>query len=146
MEINTEHKKVKIVFSTRKLVKLTKELNGKNFENIWFKAMNNSDIEALATIILEFAENEAGVKSFKTIDEVYDFIDDYKEEKNKSYKDIFDEMAGAINDEGFFYEKMKEEELKDKIKNPLSAIDIDMEALANKAAEKAADQAFMQQA
>lgn len=73
-------------------------------------------------------------KSFKTSEEVYDFLDDYKEETGKSYSDIFNELAEVINKEGFFKSKMSEEELKQKILNPLS--EVDMESIIKTSAEK----------
>ena len=74
------------------------------------------------------------MKSFKTSDEVFEFIDDYKEENNKAYGDIFSEIAGAINDEGFFKSQMTKEEMEQKISNPLSGIN--MESLIKTSAEK----------
>ena len=65
---------------------------------------------------------------------MYDFLDDYKEETEKSYSDIFNELAEEINKEGFFKSKMNEEELKQKISNPLS--EVDMESIIKTSAEK----------
>ena len=98
MELVTRNKTINLVFTTRKIVNITNILKGKNFEDLYFKAVNENDLDALAKIIYAFAEDEAGIKSFKTSDEVFEFIDDYKEENNKAYGDIFNEIAGAIND------------------------------------------------
>ena len=89
MELVTRNKTINLVFTTRKIVNITNILKGKNFEDLYFKAVNENDLDALAKIIYAFAENEAGIKSFKTSDEVFEFIDDYKEENNKEYCDIF---------------------------------------------------------
>lgn len=134
MELETKFKTIKLVFTTRKIVNITNILKGKNFEDLYFKVVNESNLDALSKIIYIFAEDEAGIKSFKTSEEVYDFLDDYKEETGKSYSDIFNELAEAINKEGFFKSKMSEEELKEKISNPLS--EIDMDAIIKTSAEK----------
>lgn len=134
MELVTRNKTINLVFTTRKIVNITNILKEKNFEDLYFKAVNENDLDALAKIIYAFAENEAGIKSFKTSDEVFEFIDDYKEENNKAYGDIFNEIAGAINDEGFFKSQMTKEEMEQKISNPLSGIN--MESLIKTSAEK----------
>jgi len=89
MELVTRKKTINLVFTTRKIVNITNILKEKNFEDLYFKAVNENDLDALAKIIYAFAEDEAGMKSFKTSDEVFEFIDDYKEENNKAYGDIF---------------------------------------------------------
>ena len=75
------------------------------------------------------------MKSFKSSEEVYDFMDDYKQENEKTYQDIFSEMAGAINEEGFFKTKMNKKDLAQKISNPLSGVN--MEEIIKTSAEKA---------
>lgn len=135
MELITKNKKIILVFTTRKIVNIANILKGKNFEDLYFKAMSENDLDALSKIIYTFAEDEAGVKSFKTSEEVYDFIDDYKEENEKTYEDIFNEVAVAINEEGFFKTKMKKKELQEKAINPLSGLD--MNDVIKQSAEKA---------
>lgn len=149
MKLETKNKNVNLVFTTRKIVNVSNILKGKNFEDLYFKAMNENDLDALSKIIFAFAEDEAGVKSFKTSDEVYDFIDDYKQENNKTYQDIFNEMAGIINDEGFFKTKMNKKQLQEKISNPLSGINMDdvikssAEKVINKVAEEEVFKGYM---
>lgn len=148
MEFKTKFKTINLVFTTRKIVNISKTLGGKNFEDLYFKAMNENDLDALSKIIFVFAEDEAGIKSFKTSDEVYDFIDDYKAESNKSYIDIFNEIAEVINDEGFFKEKISKKELKQKALNPLSTINMEeiVKTSAEKAISKLAEQEVIAQA
>lgn len=148
MELKTQFKTIKLVFTTRKIVNISNTLRGKNFEDLYFKAMNENDLDALSKIIFTFAEDEAGIKSFKTSDEVYDFIDDYKAETNKSYVDIFNEIAEVINDEGFFKEKISKKELKQRVSNPLSGINMEqiVKTSAEKAIGKLAEQEMMSQA
>ena len=101
MELKTKNKNIILVFTTRKIVNISNILKGKNFEELYFKAMNEADLDALSKIIYTFAEDsENGAKSFKTSEDVYDFLDDYKAENNKTYEEIFNELAEAINEEG----------------------------------------------
>lgn len=146
MELITKNKKIILVFTTRKIVNISNVLKGKNFEDLYFKAMSENDLDALSKIIYTFAEDEVGVKSFKTSEEVYDFIDDYKEENEKTYEDIFNEVAVAINEEGFFKTKMKKKELQEKAMNPLSGLDMNdvIKQSAEKAITKIAEQEVFQ--
>jgi len=135
MQLTTKNKTINLVFTTRKIVNISNVLKGRNFEDLYFKAMNENDLDALSKIIYTFAEDEAGMKSFKSSEEVYDFMDDYKQENEKTYQDIFSEMAGAINEEGFFKTKMNKKDLAQKISNPLSGVN--MEEIIKTSAEKA---------
>ena len=87
MELKTNYKTINLVFTTKKIVNISKILGNRNFEELFFRVMNENDVEALAQIIFVFAEDETGLKSFKNIDEVYDFIDDLISEGKKSYGD-----------------------------------------------------------
>ena len=136
MELKTKNKSIELIFTTRKIVNISNLLQGKNFEDLYFKAMNESDLDALSKIIYIFAENaENGAKAFANSEEVYDFIDDYKSENNKTYEDIFEEIAEVINKEGFFKKKMSKKELDEKKSNPLSGLD--MNKIIKSSAEKA---------
>lgn len=135
MKLETKNKSVILVFTTRKIVSISNLLKGKNFEDLYFKAMNEGDLDALSKIIYIFAEDEAGIKSFKNSEDVYEFIDDYKEENSKTYEDIFNELAVAINEEGFFKTKISKKEFSQKISNPLSGIN--MNEIIKQSAEKA---------
>ena len=119
MILETKNKKINLVLRTRKIADIAKKLGGKNFEDVYFKAVNEFDLEALSKIIYMLAENEDKTSSFKNNTEVYDFIDDYMAENDKTYKAIFEEIAEAINEEGFFNSKMTKKDLKDKMSNPL---------------------------
>ena len=68
-------------------------------------------------------------------EEVYEFLDDYRKEKGKSYEDIFKELTEVINEEGFFIKKRNKKELAEMISNPLSGTN--MNELIQKSAEKA---------
>ena len=144
MELITKNKKINLVFTTRKIVNISNILKGKNFEDLYFKAMNENDLDALSKIIYAFAEDEIGQKSFKTSEDVYEFIDDYKAENNKSYEEIFEDLAEVINEEGFFNKKMTKKELKVKMSNPLSSVNMNdvIKNSAEKAIAKVAEEQF----
>ena len=144
MILETKSKKINLVLRTRKIADIAKKLEGKNFEDVYFKAMNEFDLEALSKIIFILAENEDKTSSFKNSTEVYDFIDDYMSENNKTYKDIFEEIAEDINEEGFFNSKMTKKELKGKMSNPLSSMNMN-EVIKNsteKAISRVAEEQF----
>lgn len=127
MNLRVKDKEIELVYTTRKIVNMTKNTTDKNLETYYFKAMNEKDVEALATIIYTFAENiEDGAKAFKDINQVYEFIDDYMKENNIGYEKIYEIIAESINDEGFFNTKMSKEELEEKSK---TALTLDMNTL-----------------
>lgn len=144
MILETKNKKINLVLRTRKIADIAKKLEGKNFEDVYFKAMNELNLEALSKIIFILAENEDKTNSFKSNIDVYDFLDDYMEENKKTYKDIFEEIAEDINEEGFFNSKMTKKELKDKMSNPLSSMNMNevIKNSAEKAISKVAEEQF----
>lgn len=144
MILETKNKKINLVLRTRKIADIAKKLEGKNFEDVYFKAMSEFDLDALSKIIFILAENEDKTSSFKSQTDVYDFIDDYMEENKKTYKDIFTEIAEDINKEGFFNSKMTKEQLKDKMSSPLSSMNMNevIKNSAEKAIAKVAEQEF----
>ena len=144
MILETKNKKINLVLRTRKIADIAKQLKGKNFEDVYFKAMNEFDIEVLSKIIFILAENEDKTSSFKNQTDVYDFIDDYMKENNKTYKDIFTEIAEDINKEGFFNSKMTKKQLEDKMSSPLSSMNMNevIKSSAEKAIAKVAEQEF----
>ena len=144
MILETKKQKINLVLRTRKIADIAKKLDGKNFEDVYFKAMNEFDLEALSKIIFILAENEDKTNSFKNSTEVYDFIDDYMEENKKTYKDIFKEIAEDINEEGFFNSKMTKEQLEEKMSSPLSSMNMNdvIKNSAEKAIAKVAEQEF----
>lgn len=144
MILETKNKKVNLVLRTRKVADIAKKLEGKNFEDVYFKAMNEFDLEALSKIIFILAENEDKTNAFKNSTDVYDFLDDYMAENKKTYKDIFEGIAEDINKEGFFNSKMTKEQLKDKMSSPLSSMNMNevIKNSAEKAIAKVAEQEF----
>ena len=144
MILETKKQKINLVLRTRKIADIAKKLEGKNFEDVYFKAMNEFDLEALSKIIYILAENEDKTNSFKNSTDVYDFIDDYMAESKKTYKEIFEEIAEDINKEGFFNSKMTKEQLKDKMSSPLSSMNMNdvIKNSAEKAIAKVAEQEF----
>lgn len=146
MILETKNRKINLNLSTRKIVNVANILKGKNFEDIYFKAINENDLDSLSKIIYVFAEIDDGLKAFKSSDEVYDFIDYYKEENKKTYQDIFEEIAKVINDEGFFKRKMSKKELEERISNPISGMNMNeiIKTSTEKAVTKIAEQEVFQ--
>lgn len=135
MILEIKSKKVNLVYRTRNIVKVTSLLKGKNFEEIYFNALSENNVDALSNMILVFGEDyDSGRRAFENVDEVYDFLDEYMEENEKSYGDIFKEIAGDINGMGFFNSKMTIEELEAKMKSHMA---IDMNEIIKSSAEKA---------
>ncbi len=116
-------------------MEIANSLGNKNFEDAYFKAIQNNDLGALSKIIYTLAEDNDGNHAFNNSNEVCDFLDDYKEEKNKTYSDIFKSLTEVINEEGFFIKKRSKKELEEIISNPL--LKTNMSELVQKSAEKA---------
>ena len=135
MELETKNKNIKIVLKTKKIVDITHKLKSKNFDEGFFKAVRDSNIEDFAKILYSLAEDAEGKNAFNTSSDVLDFFDDYKAEHNKSYEDIFKELTEEINKQGFFIKKRTKKELEEAIYSPLSAIDMDL--VIKKSAENA---------
>lgn len=135
MNLETNNKSVKLVLRTRKIVEIANALKNKNFEDAYFKAIQNNDLDAMSKIIYTLAENEEGKHAFNNSEEVYDFLDEYRQEKGKTYEEIFKELTEVINEEGFFMKKRTKKELQEMISNPLSGTN--MNELVQKSAEKA---------
>ena len=81
-------------------------------------------MEALSKIIFKIAELENGESAFINSDEVYDFIDECRKE-GMTIKNLYEKIAEALNDEGFFKKKMTKKELKEITTNPLSTLNLD---------------------
>lgn len=135
MILETKNKTINLVLKTKKIVEIANTLKSKNFEDAYFRVLQNNDLDALSKIIYTLAEDNEGKHSFNNSSEVYDFIDSYKKEKGKSYAEIFEELTEVINEEGFFTKKMTKKQLTEMISNPLSGTN--MNELVQKSAEKA---------
>ena len=146
MIIETKNKTINLVLKTRKIVEIANLLKNKNFEEAFTKAYAICDREALSKIIYKLAENEDGKCVFTTSDEVYDFIDDCRLEGITLYN-LYEKIAEALNEEGFFKKKMNKKELKEMISNPLSTMNMNelIQKSAENAMSKIAEQQFQEQ-
>lgn len=124
MIIETKNKTINLVLKTRKIVDIANLLKNKNFEEAFIKAYSILNMEALSKIIFKIAELENGESAFINSDEVYDFIDECRKE-GMSIKNLYEKIAEALNDEGFFKKKMTKKELKEITTNPLSTLNLD---------------------
>ena len=136
MIIETKNKTINLVLKTRKIVDIANLLKNKNFEEVFIKAYSILDIEALSKIIFKLAENENGESIFTSSSEVYDFMDDCREE-GITISELYAKIAEALNEEGFFKKKMSKKELKEMTSNPLLTMNTDK--LLEKAVENAAN-------
>ena len=146
MIIETKNKTINLVLKTRKIVDIANLLKNKNFEEAFTKAYAICDREALSKIIFKLAENEDGKSVFTTSDEVYDFIDDCRLE-GITANDLYEKIAEALNEEGFFKKKMSKKELKEMISNPLSTMNMNdlVQKSAESAMSKIAEKQFQEQ-
>lgn len=124
MIIETKNKTINLVLKTRKIVDIANQLKNKNFEEAFIKAYSILDMEALSKIIFKISELESGENAFTNSDEVYDFIDECRKE-GMTIKNLYEKIAEALNDEGFFKKKMTKKELKEIATNPLSTLNLD---------------------
>ena len=134
MMIETKNKTINLVLKTRKIVDIANLLKNKNFEEAFIKAYSILDGQALTKIIFKLAENDNGESAFNSSEEVYDFIDDCRSE-GTSISELYAKIAEALNEEGFFRNKMNKKELKEMTSNPL--LTMNMNELVQKSAESA---------
>lgn len=146
MIIETKNKTINLVLKTRKIVDIANLLKNKNFEEAFTKSYAICDREALSKIIFKLAENEDGKSVFATSDEVYDFIDDCRLE-GITANDLYEKIAEALNEEGFFKKKMSKKELKEMTSNPLSTMNMNdlVQKSAESAMSKIAEKQFQEQ-
>lgn len=143
MIIETKNKTINLVLKTRKIVDISNILKNKNFEEAFTKAYSICDLEAISKIIFKLAETEDGKSAFTSSDEVYDFIDDCRIE-GITANDIYNKIAEALNEEGFFKKKMSKKDLKEMTSNPL--LTMNMDKLLEKSVENAVSKIVEQEA
>lgn len=125
MIMKTEKQTVELIFTIKKIVKLTETHKSKNLAELYFRMSNDISEKGVAEIVFAFGESEGKSPFNSDINKVYDFLGDYMKENKKTFSDIYEEIAEAINEEGFFPKKMTKEELKRALNNPLSSIDFE---------------------
>lgn len=138
MILKFKDKEFKLIPRTRKVIDLTKRLNTKNLNDLIFTALSDGNIEVLAELIKAFAEYEDKKTVFTKIEDVYDFIDEWRETEEKSYIELYGEVAEVVNEMGFFKNKMTKEELEKTIKDPIPVLNL--QELISNSAQKAMDQ------
>lgn len=142
--ISTKKMNIKLVPRTKKVIDLTEKLKNKNLNELIFNGLREANLKILAEIIKSFAETEDDKQAFFSIDNVYDFIDEWIEENEKSYTDLYKEVIKVVNDMGFLKTKLTENDLETEIKNPLMNIDMSeiIKESATKAVESIAQEEF----
>jgi len=122
MKLETKNKSVELVVKTRKIIALAKLLKDDKFEDAFFKAVRDCNIELLAQIILILAESGENINPFNGIDDVCDFLDEYIAESKKNLSDIYFVITEAINEKGFFSSKMTKKDLQARIDDIMSSV------------------------
>ena len=142
--MNTLKLEIEIRLTTRKIVNLTDKYKGKNLGELYFKASNNCNEKFISEFIFAFAEKDGKTPFNGDINQVYDFLDNYMKENKKSYKDIYNDIAEIINEEGFFSKKMTKEELTEALNNPMASINMEetMKNVVDKIATEVASEEF----
>lgn len=143
MILQTKTKTINIELKTKNIITICTLLKNKNFEDAFFKAYREMDLDALSKIIYALAEEEKEI-AFRNLEEVYIFLDECRKEQGLSANDIYKELSEAINNEGFFSKKMKKKELEEMISNPLSGTNMNelVQGAAEKAISKIAEEQF----
>lgn len=131
-------KEFKLVPRTRKVIELTEKLKSKNLNDLIFGALNETNIKVLAELIYSFAEFDDGKQVFNSVKLVYDFIDEWKQENDKGYIDLFKEVIEVVNDMGFFKKKMTPKELEKEMNNPMPFFNL--QEIAMNSAQKMMDE------
>lgn len=146
MIIETKKKTINLVFKTRKIVDIANLLKNKNFEKAFTEAYAQCDYNALSKIIFKLAEDENGKSMFTTSEDVNNFIDECRAEGITAFN-LYERIAEALNEEGFFKKKMSKKELKEMTSNPLLTMDIDnlMQNSLERAVSKVVEQEVVAQ-
>lgn len=130
MTYTLKDKEFKLIPRTRNVVELTERLKAKNLNDLIFTGLADGNPKMLAELIKAFAEYEDGKATFTSINVVYDFIDEWKRENEKTIDDLYAEVAKVVNEMGFFKKKMTEEELEKALAQPAISINL-QEIVAN---------------
>jgi len=143
MILQTKNKTINIELKTKNIITICTLLKNKNFEDAFFRAYRETDLDALSKIIYALAEEEKEI-AFRNLEEVYDFLDSYRKEQGKGAVELYKELSEVINNEGFFSKKMKKKELEEMISNPLSGTNMNelVQGAAEKAISKIAEEQF----
>ncbi len=132
-----DEKEFKLIPRTRKVIDLTERLKAKNLNELIFGGLTDINLKVLAELIKAFAEYEDKSSVFKSVNSVYDYLDELKENENMSYEDIYKEVIKVTNEMGFFKKKMSKEELEKEMNSPM--INIDFKEIVKESAQKAVD-------
>lgn len=134
MYLTANDKTVELNFKTRLVQQFEERMKVENSQNFWVKAAQDENLKAIATALLVFSD-----KALHTLDDAYDFIDDYLE-AGGTVSGLYLELVTGINEKGFFGPKMPPEDVKAKLEAPL----VDMGMLMDKVAGNMADQMVAQ--
>ena len=141
MILKANVKEINLVPTTKKIVEISGKYQNTNLNDLFFEAYRKNDLKILANIIFELVDEKEVFN--KGINQVYDFIDEWKQANSKSYHDLFSEIARMINDEGFFSKKMTDEEIQGNLNGVITSTD--MTQMIKSATEKIVSEAVSEE-
>lgn len=138
MILSTNKVTHELVLNNRSVVRMLDMLGTDDLSTAMLDGMNRVNVKKLAAAIHALDRN-----NFKSIDEVYDFLDDYKAEHECTVREIYAELIREFNDHYFFDRKMTEKELTEWMNNPLAGrMDDILAEAAGKAISGMAEEQF----
>jgi len=138
MILSTNKVTHELILNNRNVVRMLDMLGTDDLSAAMLDGMNHVNTKKLATAIYALDRS-----NFKSIDEVYDFLDDYKAEHECTVREIYADLIREFNDHYFFDRKMTEKELTEWMNNPLAGrMDDILAEAAGKAIGSMAEEQF----
>ena len=107
MILSTNNVTHELILNNRNVVRMLDMLGTDDLSAAMLDGMNHVNTKKLATAIYALDRS-----NFKSVDEVYDFLDDYKAEHECTVREIYADLIREFNDHYFFDRKMTEKELR----------------------------------
>lgn len=113
MILQTENKTISLKLSTRNVVNMLDAIGSNDIKTLVFEGLHKMDAKLLACVIGQLSEEKM------SLNDVYDFLDEYKSEKECSIREIYQNIIAELNDNYFFEKKIPAPELSELLSNPL---------------------------
>lgn len=124
MDLITKNTKIEIVATMGNISKLKQNLGEKNLKKAFAETLQNLDTDNLGIIISTLSTKDMTFKA------ACDFMTEFMAESDLSI--LFDNVAMAVNEAGFFGHKFSPSELTEELTKP----QIDIQALTTQTIEK----------
>lgn len=121
-------KTLDLCFKTRIMERFEERFSIKNAMDFWKEAMQGPSLKVLEIALVEFSDG-----AIKDVNDAADFIDDYIAQDGKTVETLYSEIIQAINEKGFFKEKLTAEALEAELKTPV----LNMAEIVNRAITEA---------